>query len=71
VPQDVAVIGYDNWDAMAAHSRPPLTSVDLKLQQLGRVAAQRLASAVEGHPASGVEVLPVRLVTRSSTAPLD
>ncbi len=25
VPDDIAVVGFDNWDVMALASRPPLT----------------------------------------------
>lgn len=70
IPEDVAVIGYDNWEVLAAHSRPPLTSVDINLEHLGRVAAQRLFAAIDGTHAGGVEVLPCHLVPRASTAPL-
>jgi len=67
VPGDVAVIGFDNWEALAANARPPLTSIDINLKHLGRVAAQRLFAAIDGEPRSGIEQLPCRLVTRSST----
>ena len=36
VPDDIAVTGYDNWSVMALASRPPLTTVDLELEELGR-----------------------------------
>jgi LacI family transcriptional regulator len=67
VPRDVAVIGFDNWEVLAANARPPLTSIDINLEHLGRVAAQRLFAAIDGEPRSGVERLPCRLVTRAST----
>ncbi|WP_229073311.1 LacI family DNA-binding transcriptional regulator [Actinoplanes sp. DH11] len=70
VPSQVAVIGFDNWTILAANARPPLTTVDLNLEQLGRIAAQRLSAAMDGTPGSGVETIPGRLVTRESTAPL-
>jgi len=70
VPDDVAVIGYDNWEVLAAHSRPPLTSIDINLKHLGRVAAQRLFAAIDGDFRPGVEVLPCHVLPRSSTAPL-
>lgn len=70
VPGDVAVVGFDNWEIFAAASRPPLTSIDMNLQQLGRVAAQRLFAAIDGTMGSGVEKLPCRLVPRESTAPV-
>ena len=70
VPGDVAVIGYDNWEALATHARPPLTSVDINLEHLGRVAAQRLFGAIDGTPRSGTEHIPGRVIPRESTAPL-
>jgi LacI family transcriptional regulator len=69
VPERVAVLGFDNWEAVVADSRPPLTSVDMNFEALGRAAAQRLTSAMSGERhAGGVEKLPVRLVARASTA---
>jgi LacI family transcriptional regulator len=70
VPGQVAVIGYDNWTILAANARPPLTTIDLNLEQLGRVAAQRLFAAIGGTLGSGIETFPGKLVTRESTAPL-
>jgi LacI family transcriptional regulator len=39
VPDDVAIVGFDNWDVMAAECRPPLTTVDRNLRQVGHHAA--------------------------------
>jgi len=68
VPQDVAVMGHDNWEVLATNARPPLTSIDMNLEELGRRAAARLFEAIEGTPAHGVETVPCRLALRSSTA---
>ncbi|MGW6280843.1 LacI family DNA-binding transcriptional regulator [Kribbella sp. NPDC055071] len=67
VPADIAVSGYDNWPVMALASRPPLTSVDLRLEDLGRRAAHLLLEAIAGRPHHGVLELPAQLVTREST----
>jgi len=68
IPDDVAVVGYDNWEIFAADCRPPLTTVDLNLQQLGATAVEHLFSALDGNPRSGVVRQPGRLVVRESTA---
>lgn len=67
VPSQVAVIGFDNWHALADHARPPLTSVDMNLEALGRLAAKRLFAAMDGTPATGVEKISCRVVPRQST----
>jgi len=68
VPEDLAVIGYDNWTVLAENTRPELTSIDAGLQQLGRRAARCLFDAIGGDvPAPGVRHLPVKLVIRGST----
>lgn len=68
VPDDVGVAGVDNWSVMVDASRPPLTSIDLNLHELGHTAASRLLRAIEGHPMrQGVEKLPCTLVPRRST----
>jgi LacI family transcriptional regulator len=70
IPDDVAIAGYDNWDVFAADCRPPLTTVDLDLQQLGATAVKHLFAALNGTPRSGVIRQPCRLVVRESTSPL-
>jgi LacI family transcriptional regulator len=68
IPYDVAVTGYDNWDVMALATRPPLTTVDLQLEELGRCAAGFLLDEIAGHPHPGVTSLAPRLIVRESTA---
>jgi LacI family transcriptional regulator len=67
VPQDVAVIGTDNWNIIATGSRPPLTTIDTSLARIGRLAAERLLDAIAGTPHSGVELVAGELVVREST----
>jgi LacI family transcriptional regulator len=67
VPEDVAVVGFDNWEVMARSSRPPLTTVDMELGELGRTAAELLREAIDGHPRAGRHTLPCRLVERGSS----
>ncbi|MEA5116968.1 MAG: LacI family DNA-binding transcriptional regulator [Propionicimonas sp.] len=70
VPEDVAVIGHDNLELLAPQSRPPLTSIDMNLEEVGRLAAQLLFAAVDGDHHPGLHSVPTRLVTRASTLPV-
>jgi LacI family transcriptional regulator len=70
IPDDVAVMGFDNWEVLAADARPPLTSVDMNLEEVGRAAARAVFAALDGTPRRGLEALPCRVVIRGSTAPL-
>jgi LacI family transcriptional regulator len=67
VPAAVALTGFDNWDVMALASRPPLTSIDMDLEGLGRKAAGLLLRAIAGEAAPGLHTHPARLVIRDST----
>ncbi len=69
IPDDVALVGYDNWEVFAAECRPPLTTVDLNLQDIGAVAVAHLFAALDGNKTAGVIRHPGRLVIRESTEP--
>jgi LacI family transcriptional regulator len=68
VPDDIAIVGYDNWEIFAADCKPPLTTIDLNLQELGATAVAHLFAAMEGTPAAGVVRQACRLVVRESSA---
>ncbi len=69
VPQDIALIGFDNWAPMALGAEPPLTSIDMCLEDVGRAAAEHLLAAINDAPTHGVHTVPCRLVVRESTDP--
>jgi LacI family transcriptional regulator len=48
---------------------PPLATVDLRLEEIGRVAAQELLAGIADRTAPGVRLLPGRLVVRESSRP--
>lgn len=52
---------------MAEACRPPLTTIDTNLTELGRYAGQQLLAAIAGEGSSGVHVRPCRLTIRRST----
>jgi LacI family transcriptional regulator len=67
VPDDVALVGYDNWEVLAASTRPPLTTVDPCLEEVGRTAARLLLSRIEGVQERGIKRMPCQLVVRGSS----
>ena len=66
VPDDIAIIGFDNWDAMVEATHPKLTSVDMNLKALGRQAGERLLDMIAGQRPVGTRRLPATLVVRQS-----
>ncbi len=70
VPQDVAIVGYDDID-FAAAAAVPLTSVRQPREQLGRTAAELLLEEADGagHHGHRHVVFQPQLVVRQSTVP--
>lgn len=69
VPSDISVIGFDNWRVIAENTRPPLTSIDFRVEDLGRLAAEKLFAAIGGETDHGTIRVPSRLVVRGSSIP--
>ena len=67
VPDDVALVGFDNWSPMTLGALPPLTSVDMCLEDVGRVAGELLLAAIGGERDCDVHTVPSRLVVRESS----
>ncbi|MBF8191417.1 LacI family DNA-binding transcriptional regulator [Nonomuraea sp. K274] len=68
VPEEVGVVGMDNWDVMAESARPPLSTVDLNLSDLGQLAAELLVAAIDGQVLpGGPRLVSSTLVKRRST----
>jgi DNA-binding LacI/PurR family transcriptional regulator len=68
VPEDVSVVGFDDLN-LAEFYNPPLTTVNIPRQDLGRRAAQELIDQLSGREVAREVVLPTRLVIRESAAP--
>jgi LacI family transcriptional regulator len=66
IPDDIAVIGFDDIPS-AATSKPPLTTVRQPISRTGQIAAEMLIDMIE-HPSPQPRrvVLPTELVIRSS-----
>ncbi len=70
VPDDVAVTGFDNWAVFALETEPPLTTMDLRLEELGAAAVRDLFGVIDGDPVGGgVRLHQGDLIVRGSTGP--
>ena len=69
IPQDVAVVGYNDYDYCEFLS-PTLTSVAIPVESIGRIAARKLFRRIDGEHAEKdpPHALKNRLVVRQSTA---
>ncbi|SNT61588.1 DNA-binding transcriptional regulator, LacI/PurR family [Asanoa hainanensis] len=65
VPDDVAVIGFDDIE-MARYTEPPLTTVRQPIQQIGREMARQLMRLVAGEEIEPITMLPTELIIRES-----
>ena len=68
IPQDVAVVGYDD-SPVASSTRPRLTSVRQPIEEMGHEMARLLVEAVEGtDPVQRRVILATELIRRASSA---
>ncbi|MCA2213675.1 LacI family DNA-binding transcriptional regulator [Jidongwangia harbinensis] len=66
VPDDVAVIGFDDFE-ISRYSDPPLTTVRQPIVDMGRTMAKQMLGLVHGQPDVATSVvLPTQLVVRES-----
>jgi len=68
VPDDVSVVGFDDY-ALSAHTAPPLTTVRVEYDVFGRAAAELLLAHIAGEEPPEVPVAGATLVVRGSTGP--
>ena len=68
VPKDVSITGFDDLP-LAAQLTPPLTTIHVPAEAIGRRAADYLLRQLNGLPAADQGDLPVNLIVRGSTAP--
>ena len=62
-------MSHDNWEPIATQARPPLTTIDMNLEEVGKVAAELLFAAIDGVRSPGLHTVKCRLVLRGSSAP--
>ena len=67
IPEDVAIIGFDD-SSVSRVVEPELTTVRIDMDQMGRLATEKLFDLIEGIPFTETRiVIPTELVVRSSS----
>ncbi|MEM7281959.1 MAG: LacI family DNA-binding transcriptional regulator, partial [Pseudomonadota bacterium] len=74
IPEDVAIVGFDNQDLIAAEVQPGLTTMALPHYQMGQWAVEQLLNLIKTENQEGFSsslptqhVLPCPLIKRNST----
>ena len=66
IPEDIAVVGFDNYD-FASFVSPSLTTIDQPLEKIGRVALSQLRKAIDREEISEQDILlEAKLIKRTS-----
>lgn len=66
IPEDIAIIGFDNRD-FALYSDPQLSSVSPPFGEIGREALTQMINLLEGSPTQNDVLVPCKLVHRGTT----
>ena len=69
IPEDIALIGVDNWSPFTEGYRPHLSRVDLNLASIGRRAGEALLAALDGNHSPGIHAVEPELIVRESSGP--
>ncbi|MEB8342083.1 LacI family DNA-binding transcriptional regulator [Streptomyces endophyticus] len=68
VPEDISLAAADDLSTLGA-TTPPVTALDVPLQQVGRLAVTRLHELLDGQRRTVTSRVPAAPVLRASTAP--
>lgn len=67
VPEDVAIVGFDNWH-FSETTQPPLTSIQTPQTEIGKQATETLLAYIADSSQGPTRlILPVELIVRQST----
>lgn len=66
IPDDIAVVGFDDQEVIAAHLRPALTTIALPHYDIGARAVRALLDSDRQQGAGGVELVPCPPIVRES-----
>jgi LacI family transcriptional regulator len=67
IPDDIAIVGFDNLELIAAQLRPPLTTMELPHYEMGQWAVQYLLEHADGPNLAPIQhTIACRLIERKS-----
>lgn len=66
IPDDIAVIGFDNQELISAYLRPALSSVALPFEEMGAAGVETLAAIKQGNQVPPLQVVDCPWLERSS-----
>jgi LacI family transcriptional regulator len=67
IPDDIAVVGFDDIE-MSSHVEPPLTTVRVFKEEIGKLAVLRLVEMIKSKTRTLITTrVPVELIVREST----
>jgi len=70
IPDDISLIGHNNYD-ISQITTPPLTTIDVPILELGRVATQKLIDVIEGETPPVRTILETKFIIRDSCRKLE
>lgn len=65
VPEDIAVVGFNN-DTLSQYTNPPLTTVDVPTTEIGKTAVKQLFHLINGEPVDQIPPFKTDLLIRQS-----
>ncbi len=68
VPDEISIVSFDNLE-ISVHSNPPLTTIDVPAEDMGRAAAGYILGSLSGKSLSIHNPVKVELILRQSSAP--
>ncbi len=65
IPEDISLIGHNNYD-ISQITTPPLTTIDVPILQLGKVVTEKLFDLIEGKTTDVRTILDTKFIVRGS-----
>jgi LacI family transcriptional regulator len=70
IPQDIAIVGFDDIE-ISSHIEPHLTTIRVLKEEMGKIAVQRVVDSINARTKTVVTThVPVELIVRESTVAL-